>query len=260
MFTSLTEETDELDPLVTETDLYATGRDGNNIRIHIWRMKDGLQQNAEPSLIVLYHGGGFVMGSPTQMSQIARILVKQFHAVIAAPAYRLAPEYPFPCGINDCWDGLKWIAENALGELKAHPHKGFIIGGFSAGATISIVLSHLARDEKLEPPLTGLWNSCGSCRLADGHKLGDEYDMRLLSRNQEEMINDPLLSADMQKLFLRCLKPDITSELYAPMVRREGHRHYPIILLTLTTGLADGRQPQAPTANILPNLRAGCQS
>jgi acetyl esterase/lipase len=218
MFTSLTEEMDETDSTVEELDLFAIGRDHDKIRVHVWRSKAGLKHETSSPLVVLYHGGGFSMGSPTQMAQIARILVKRFDAVVAAPAYRLAPEHPFPSGINDCWDSLKWIAEHAEGELRAQPHSGFIMGGYSAGATISVVLSHLARDERLQPPLTGLWNSCGSCRLPDGHKLGNEYDSRLLSRHQEEMRNDPLLSADMQALFLQCLKPDATSKLYSPMV------------------------------------------
>jgi acetyl esterase/lipase len=219
MFTSLTEEMDETDPAVEELDLYAVNRDDDKIRVHVWRSKAGLQHKTNSPLVVLYHGGGFSMGSPTQMAQIARILVKRFDAVVAAPAYRLAPEHPFPCGIHDCWDSLKWIAEHAEGDMGAQPDSGFIIGGYSAGATVSVVLSHLARDEKLQPPLTGLWNSCGSCRLIEGHKLGSEYETRLLSRHQEETKNDPLLSADMQKLFSQCLKPDPTSKLFAPMVR-----------------------------------------
>jgi acetyl esterase/lipase len=225
MFTTLTEEMDEMDPAVEELDLYTVGRDDDKIRVHVWRSRAGSQQESNSPLIVLYHGGGFSMGSPTQMAKIARILVKRFDAVVAAPAYRLAPEHPFPCGINDCWDSLKWIAKNAEGEMRAHPDSGFIIGGYSAGATVSVVLSHLARDEKLQPPLTGVWNSCGSCRLVDGQKMGIEYDMRLLSRQQEEMKNDPLLSADMQKLFLQCLKPDPTSKLYAPMVSPKEHQN-----------------------------------
>jgi acetyl esterase/lipase len=42
-------------------------------------------------------------------------------------------------------------------KLGANPDQGFIVGGTSAGGNISAVISHLARDEKLSPPLTGIW-------------------------------------------------------------------------------------------------------
>lgn len=67
---------------------------------------------------------------------------------------RLAPEHPFPTGVNDSWDALQWAAANAT-SLSANPALGFIVGGGSAGGNIAAVLTHLARDENLHPPLTG---------------------------------------------------------------------------------------------------------
>jgi acetyl esterase/lipase len=42
-------------------------------------------------------------------------------------------------------------------KLGADPKQGFIIGGTSAGGNIATVMSYLARDEKLNPPVTGAW-------------------------------------------------------------------------------------------------------
>lgn len=42
-------------------------------------------------------------------------------------------------------------------KLGADPSKGFLVGGSSAGGHASAVLQHLARDGKLEPPLTACW-------------------------------------------------------------------------------------------------------
>lgn len=49
----------------------------------------------------------------------------------------------------------KQIAANAS-SLQADPSRGFIVHGESAGANFAVVLAHLARDEKLSPPLTGV--------------------------------------------------------------------------------------------------------
>lgn len=47
-------------------------------------------------------------------------------------------------------------AENAA-TLGINPEKGLLIGGESSGAVMSIVVSHLCRDEKMLPPLTGVY-------------------------------------------------------------------------------------------------------
>ena len=88
-----------------------------------------LAGNENSPLIVLYFGGGFVLGSPLALATLARSLVKQFTAIVVAPKYRLAPEHPFPTSINDGWDSLDWIAKNATATIGADPSKGFIVGG-----------------------------------------------------------------------------------------------------------------------------------
>jgi len=60
--------------------------------------------------------------------------------------YRLAPEFPFPTGINDAYAALKWAAENTS-QLSSSPSKGFIVGGLSAGGNFTAVLSRRARDD-----------------------------------------------------------------------------------------------------------------
>src|SRR5436305_973828 len=101
---------------------------------------------------------------------------------------RLAPEHPFPTGINDSWDALKWAAANAS-SLKANPEIGFIVGGASAGGNIAAVLALRARDEELSPPLTGQY-LCVPALLHPANvpeKLKHEY----LSRFNN--LHDPVL-------------------------------------------------------------------
>jgi len=51
-------------------------------------------------------------------------------------------------------NAVSQAAENAS-NLGADPSKGFLVGGTSAGGNIAATIAHLARDEKLSPPLTG---------------------------------------------------------------------------------------------------------
>ena len=128
-------------------------RDGSSIPTVVYQPDNA---SAPGPLVVLFHGGGFCIGIPEMEEALGLEIVRKFGGVALSVDYRLAPEHPFPGPTDDSFDALKWAAANAK-SLGADPSKGFIIGGTSAGAIISSVLSHQARDEKLSPPLTGVW-------------------------------------------------------------------------------------------------------
>lgn len=64
-------------------------------------------------------------------------------------AYRLLPEYPFPTAIYDSFRALETVYSSPT-FAKSHniDSTSISIGGFSAGANIALVLSHLARDRQ----------------------------------------------------------------------------------------------------------------
>lgn len=147
------------------------------------------QPNSPPAggspLIVLFHGGGFCIGSPEGEEQTSRNLAQAFGATCLSCSYRLAPEFKFPYAPKDCWDALKWAAANAK-SLGADPSVAFIIGGTSAGGNLTAVLSHLARDNNLSPPLTGQYLAIPA--TVPYERVPEKYKDRILSYEQNKEV------------------------------------------------------------------------
>lgn len=94
---------------------------------------------------VLYlHGGGFCLGSIETEHAGAAALCADVDAVLVSVEYRLAPEDPFPAGLEDCYAALQWLAGEAA-ALGVDPARIGVIGQ-SAGGGLAAGLSLLARD------------------------------------------------------------------------------------------------------------------
>jgi acetyl esterase len=92
-----------------------------------------------PATIVWLHGGGWVLADLDSHDAMCRNIVAASGCRIVSVDYRLAPEYPFPAPLDDCWDALRWAA----GEYGATP---VVIGGDSAGGNMAAVCAVRARD------------------------------------------------------------------------------------------------------------------
>ncbi|GGQ20028.1 acetyl esterase/lipase [Actinomadura coerulea] len=100
--------------------------------------------------LVHIHGGGFVLGGIDMSSDEATALAAEVGAVVVSVEYRLAPEHPFPAGLEDCYAALTWTAANTAG-LGIDPDR-LAVGGESAGGGLSAAVALLARDRG-GPPL-----------------------------------------------------------------------------------------------------------
>jgi acetyl esterase len=99
-----------------------------------------------PLPVVAYaHGGGWVLGSLDGFGATCRALANASGAVVASIGYRLAPEHPFPAGLDDVLEAVRWLALNAR-ELDGDPAR-LAIAGDSAGANLATVAARRVRDE-----------------------------------------------------------------------------------------------------------------
>ena len=167
-------------------------------------------------LVVLFFGGGFVMGTPEQLTMYGRDLARQFGATVLAPTYRLAPEHKWPAAPHDAWDTVMWAGKHAA-ELGADPAKGFVIGGISAGANLSAVVGTQYVEEGHTPALTGLWLSVPSI-FADPALVPEEYREFYQARKQNA--DAPILSESTLKEMASRYEADPKSPLYSPGARK----------------------------------------
>lgn len=103
-----------------------------------------------PGLLFL-HGGGFVIGNPETHDRLARELAHGIGARVVSLDYALAPEHPFPAGLNDCVDAMEWLGDHGR-TLGIDPAR-LAIGGDSAGANLSAATALRLRDERRGPAI-----------------------------------------------------------------------------------------------------------
>lgn len=141
---------------------------------------------ADPDVRLLYiHGGGFVSGSGGfYLAQAAHISASAKCAVLL-PDYRLAPEHPFPAGLDDCVLAHKWMTAN--GPEGAKSSRATFVAGDSAGGNLTLATLLALRDRKMTLPAGGI--SISPCT-----------DFTLTSESLKS-VNDPIISAKTMPVF-----------------------------------------------------------
>ena len=103
-----------------------------------------LEQPENAPCLLLFHGGAFVFGDLDSEHIRCLHIAARCKAVVISVDYRLAPENPFPAGVNDCFTALVWAVNNAA-TLGIDPDC-VAVGGASAGGALAAAVAQMARD------------------------------------------------------------------------------------------------------------------
>lgn len=115
------------------------------IRIKIYKPKDRSSDKLPGVLWI--HGGGQLFGSADFTAYWGPLLVEKVDCIVVAVDYRLAPEHPYPAGIEDCYAALVWMSKEPE-ELGGIDGSRIAVAGESAGGNLTAALCLLARDRK----------------------------------------------------------------------------------------------------------------
>lgn len=114
----------------------------SDLRIRIYKPEDTKKR----PLMVFFHGGGWFGGSIESIEEYCKGVCDQADCVVISVDYHLAPENPYPEGLEDCYLAIKWAVKNKS-KLNIDENK-IIVSGDSAGGNFSAVLTLMAKHRK----------------------------------------------------------------------------------------------------------------
>ncbi|KAG5294322.1 lipase/esterase [Histoplasma ohiense] len=111
-------------------------------RDFVERQRKGVRSNR----VMLYiHGGAYYFGSPNSHRYQIQRHARKLKARVFVPAYRLAPQFPFPCALQDCLAAYLYL-------LSMYKPSEIIISGDSAGGGIALSILVTLRDQRMPLP------------------------------------------------------------------------------------------------------------
>lgn len=113
----------------------------NNILFDIYTPKKDNHK-----IVIYIHGGGWSTNSCKNYNLFLQRLANELERTVIGINYRLAPEYPFPIGFNDCYEGVRIIFQEGL--INEIDLKNTVIMGDSAGANLATAICLKAKKTK----------------------------------------------------------------------------------------------------------------
>ncbi|MBD1549640.1 alpha/beta hydrolase [Roseibium aggregatum] len=133
-------------------------------------------------LLIFYHGGGFLFGSPRSHRVIASNLARASGAAVLRVDYRLAPEHPAPAAHDDCHAAYRWALD------QGYAPSSIALCGDSAGGNMALATAVRARDEGLPLPACVVL-------MSPALDLADDGD------SHRSVVDAPLLTPELMGLF-----------------------------------------------------------
>ena len=169
------------------------------------RLFDAREERPAGPLFLFLHGGGFVFGDLDTHEPFCAEMARELDMPVLAVDYALAPEHPWPAGVEDAIAAARWAAESpaALGREVT----GLVVCGDSAGGNFAIIVSLALRDEPAKVPVLALWAIYPAADPGKGYP------------SKEDFGEGYLLTKPGMDWFEQCYRADPKDWRYSPMVK-----------------------------------------
>jgi acetyl esterase len=185
-------------------DLSCPGPGGHSIAL---RLFDARETRGPGPLLLFFHGGGFVLGDLDTHAPFCAEMARAMDLPLLAVDYRLAPEHPFPAGVEDAIAAARWVA--ASPPALEREITGLVPCGDSAGGNFAIVVSLALRNAPAAVPVLAQFPIYPAADPGKGYPsfrdFGEGY---LLTKTGMDWFDD-------------CYRPAKGDWRYSPLVRSQ---------------------------------------
>jgi acetyl esterase/lipase len=171
------------------------------------RLYDARKDREAGPLFLFFHGGGFVLGGLDTHEPFCAEIARELDMPVLAVDYRLAPEHPWPAGVDDSIAAARWAA--ASPDALGRGVNGLVVAGDSAGGNIAIVVALALRDEPAAAPVLAQWAIYPAADPARGYPSYDDFG------------EGHLLTREGMDWFEECYRADGRDWRYSPMLKSQ---------------------------------------
>lgn len=171
------------------------------------RLYDSREQRESGPLMIFFHGGGFVLGDLDTHEPFCAEMARELDMPVLAVDYRLAPEHPWPAGVEDAIAASRWAAESP--EALGREVTGLVPCGDSAGGNFAIIVSLALRDEPAKVPVLAQWPIYPAADPDKGYP------------SKEDFGEGYLLTQPSMDWFEQCYRADPQDWRYSPLVKSQ---------------------------------------
>jgi len=159
------------------------------------------------AVLLNIHGGGFCLGRPENDDRFSDMIARRCQVAVVSTQYRLAPEHPFPAGLDDCVAGARWLVDRGLALFGTDR---LLVGGGSAGAYYAAQV------------LLSLRSSGHIGQVVAANLLFGVYDLSRTPSQRKATAETLVLNSDWMNAFHRNAFPglhneDLRDERYSPL-------------------------------------------
>lgn len=187
-------------------------------------MSAGIADGNTFPILLFFHGGGWVKESVENYDRVCARMAQSTAHIVVSVEYRLAPEYPFPTGLEDCYAVAKALYTNPF-ILNTDPDKITLMGD-SAGGNLAAAVALLARKRGEFMPARQIliYPALSNCYT-------EESPYKSVQENGSDYLLTAVKMEDYLTLYQSCPE-DRQNPLFAPILEKDLTKMPETLILT----------------------------